>query len=173
MNEDPTHNRLLNLQKYLLKLHNSGELNKEDYIKIRPKNAKPGRAHGVPKIHKHYVNIPKLRPIVDTVGSTHYSVGQYLTNLLNPLTHNESTLKDYFDAAGKIKNIPNNLFDDSYVFVSFDVESLFTNVPLKGTIDIILKRVYQDNNKHQKAKLEEISTRLLYQDFFHVQRQIL
>ena len=90
LNEDPAHNRLLNLQKYLLKLHNSGELRKEDYIKIRPKNAKPGRAHGVPKIHKHYVNIPI--PIVDTIGSTHCSVGQYLTNLLNPLTHNEFTL---------------------------------------------------------------------------------
>ena len=98
-----------------------------------------------PKIHKHYVNIPKLRPIVDTVGSTDYSVGQYLTNLLNPLTHNELILKDSFDAAEKIRNIPNNLFEDGYVFVSFDVESLFTNVPLKRTIDIILKGVYQDN----------------------------
>ena len=45
LNEYPIHNRLLNLQKYLLNLHNSGELNKEDYIKIRHKNAKPGRAH--------------------------------------------------------------------------------------------------------------------------------
>ena len=26
----------------------------------------------------------------------------------------------------------------------FDVESLFTNVPIKRTVDIILKRIYED-----------------------------
>ena len=31
---------------------------------------------------------------------------------------------------------------DEYVFVSLDVVSLFTNVPLKKTVDIILKRIY-------------------------------
>ena len=30
----------------------------------------------------------------------------------------------------------------SYKLVSFDVKSLFTNVPLDKTIDIILKRIY-------------------------------
>ena len=29
--------------------------------------------------------------------------------------------------------------------VSFDVKSLFTNVPLNRTIDIILKRIYEKN----------------------------
>ena len=40
---------------------------------------------------------------------------------------------------------------DEYTFVSFDVESLFTNVPLKKTIEIILNRVYSE---------KEISTTL-------------
>ena len=35
LSEDHTHNHLLNLQKYYLKIHNSGELNK-----MVPKNAK-------------------------------------------------------------------------------------------------------------------------------------
>ena len=33
---------------------------------------------------------------------------------------------------------------DRYTFVSFDVESLFTKVPLKRTIKIILNRVYSE-----------------------------
>ena len=33
---------------------------------------------------------------------------------------------------------------DEYTFVSFDVESLFANVPLKKTIEIILNRVYNE-----------------------------
>ena len=31
------------------------------------------------------------------------------------------------------------------IYVSFNVESLFTNVPIKRTIDIILKQIYDDN----------------------------
>ena len=34
------------------------------------------------------------------------------------------------------------MFDQGYRFVSFDVVSLFTNVPLQKTINIILKKVY-------------------------------
>lgn len=35
-------------------------------------------------------------------------------------------------------------FLNGYVFVSFDVESLFTNVSLKRTIDVICNRIYRD-----------------------------
>ena len=57
---------------------------------------------------------------------------------------NEFTLKDSFDAVNKIKNVPPHLFDDGYNYVSVDVKSLFTNVPIKRTIDIIPKRIYID-----------------------------
>ena len=36
------------------------------------------------------------------------------------------------------------MFDHGYNYVSFDVESLFTNVPIKRTTDTILKRIYID-----------------------------
>ena len=35
------------------------------------------------------------------------------------------------------------MFQEGYRFVSFDIESLFTNVPLTRTINIILKRIYE------------------------------
>ena len=48
-----------------------------------------------------------------------------------------------FDAANKINPIlPEFHNSDEYVFVSLDLVSLFTNVPLKKTVDIILKRIY-------------------------------
>ena len=61
---------------------------------MRPKNAKPARAHGLPKIHKEFSNIPKFRPIIDTTGTTHCLVGKYLANLLNPPTINEYSVKN-------------------------------------------------------------------------------
>ena len=38
---------------------------------------------------------------------------------------------DSFDTANKIRLIPPEVFYERYVLVSFDVESLFTNLPLK------------------------------------------
>ena len=49
-------------------------------------------------------------------------------------------LKDSFDAANKIKSVPSETFEDGYQFVTFDIESLFTNVPLNKT-NIILDRI--------------------------------
>ena len=51
-------------------------------------------------------------------------------------------MRDSFDAADAIKSIPPELFSQGYNFVSFDVESLFTNVPLHRTISIVLDRIY-------------------------------
>ena len=44
----------------------------------------------------------------------------------------------------KIRAIPRNLYNEGYVLVSFDVKSLFTNVPLRKTVDVILDRVYRE-----------------------------
>ena len=41
-----------------------------------------------------------------------------------------------------ISKILKKLFDDGFRFVSFDVKSLFTNIPLTKTINIILQRIY-------------------------------
>ena len=111
---------------------------------MHPKNGKIGRAHSSSKVHKEVERIPPLQPIVHTIGSTHYGVGKFISNLLYPLTLNEYHLSDSFAAAEKIKAIPDNLFQDGYQFVSFDVKSLFTNVPLDKTISVILDRVYKE-----------------------------
>ena len=65
---------------------------------------------------------------------------------IEPLTINDYNLKDTFDAVSAIKTNPQDLFDQGYCFVSFDVESLFTNVPLKRTINIVLSRVFDNKS---------------------------
>ena len=133
------------LQNYLRNLCNRGEISKVKFDQMRPKNAKPARAHGLPKMHQTFTSIPKFRPIIDTAGSSHYLVGKYLAQLLYPLTNNEFTLKDSFEDVNRIHDIPSSLLMNGYKYVSFDVESLFTNVPIKKTIDVILTRIYNDH----------------------------
>ena len=126
---------------------------------MQPKAASLGRAHGLSKTHKQHSDILAFRPIIDTTTTLHYNVGKFLASLLNLLTINYYNLKDTFDAVSAIKAIPQDLFDQGYRFVSFDVESLFTNMPLKRAINIVLSRVFDDKSFDttlQKRTLEKL-----------------
>ena len=75
------------------------------------------------------------------------------------MTLNKYSMKDSFQAAEEIKNIDFDSLQNGYKLVSFDVVSLFTNVPLKRTINIILNRIYKEKlietklRKHTLKKL--------------------
>ena len=45
----------------------------------------------------------------------------------------------------RIRAIFNELFEGDYRFVLFDIESLFTSIPLRRTINIIIDRTYNQN----------------------------
>ena len=70
-----------------------------------------------------------------------HPTAKFLDNLLLPLTKNDNVLKDTFDFVDRLKSITLQ----SACMVSFDVSSLFTNVSLQETIDIIIQRIYDIN----------------------------
>ena len=143
LDADPTNTRLSTLQFYLRKLYNRNEISEKVYQEIRPKNAKIARAHGLPKVHMSFERVSSFRPIIDTIISKRYNVGNYITKLLIPLTQNKYSLEDTFDAAERIKKIPKELIrNKNYTLISLNVISLFTNVPLRKAVNIILDRVY-------------------------------
>ena len=95
------------------------------------------------------------------------------------MTINEFTIRDSFDAVHEINNIPPNLFNDGYKFVSFDVKSLFTNIPLHKTVNIILKRIYDDkliSTKLTKRTLKKLildsCTKTIFSLNGHLYKQI-
>ena len=144
LDSDSTLTRLQSLQNYLLQLHKRGAITNGQLDALRPITQHFGRAHDLPKTQKKFDTLPTFRPIIDTTNTPHYNAGKFLTSLLNPLTLNAHSLSDSFDAVTSTNNIPRHLFQEGYQFVSFDVESLFTNVPLKRTVNIILDRIYND-----------------------------
>ena len=129
---------------------------------MRPKFAQIARAHGLPEAHKPFEYLLKFRPIIDSTDTPYYGISKFLSNLLNPLTENQYVVKDSFTAANKIREIPKELFDHGYRFVSFDVESLFTSVPLSKTINIILDRTY--NKKLLKTNIKKQAMKTLLKD---------
>ena len=100
---------------------------------LRSTGSRPGIVYGSPKVHKRGA---PLRPILSTCGSFNYKLSKYLASLLAPLYISDSYVThDSFEFAKEIVNTKN----DNFVMASFDVESLFTNVPVQETVDIILE----------------------------------
>ena len=71
------------------------------------------------KVHKSFEGVPSFPLIRDTIGSTHCNVGKYGGKLLNPVTQNEYSLKDTFDATESIKKIQKELLrNEVYILIS-------------------------------------------------------
>lgn len=61
---------------------------KFEFDTVRKKNANAAKAHGLPKAHKNFSNIPKIRSVIDTNGTAHCLVSKYMANLLCPFRSN-------------------------------------------------------------------------------------
>ena len=93
----------------------------------------PGILYGLPKIHK--LNCP-IRPILSAIGTVNYNIAKFLVPILSPLTSNEYTVKNSIEFAKELRTI--NLSENAFL-ASFDVKSLFTQIPLNETVDICVK----------------------------------
>ena len=100
--------------------------------KLIPSSQCIPRIYGLPKIHKDGV---PLRPIVNTIGSPTYELAKYVAKVLKPLVGNtDSFIKDSHDFVNLIKK---EKLERDDILVSFDVVSLFTNIPLEEAIQVI------------------------------------
>ena len=92
--------------------------------------------YGQPKIHKK--DVP-LRPIVSIVNCPKYRLSKWLTKELSSLLgcFSNSHIKHNIDLLNRLKYIkPGN-----QKFISFDVSSLYTNVPIKHTINFLKRKM--------------------------------
>ena len=95
------------------------------------------------QLHKLPVNgkiddLP-IRPTVSNINTATYQLAKHLSKVLSPLRESEHNIKSTKDFIWQIKKEP---IPAGYEMVSFDVKSLFTDVPLDRTIDIILTKIY-------------------------------
>ena len=143
LSEGPTLKREASLQRFLRKLKQKDFLNVIEYDKLYPSGSTPARSYGTPKMQKFSSSdsFPKLRPIVSSIGTFNYNLARFLCDLLSPLVPNDYSCKDTFSFVSQIKNA--NL--SKKFLVSYDVTSLFTNIPLQETIDIAINLIFNHN----------------------------
>ena len=130
------------LQKRLFDLVKADLMPKRIYDAIRPTGSQRPRMYGSPKTHKEGT---PLRPILSTTGLSHYELGKWLAGLLQPTLEGFSShyISDSFAFAKTMQNLE---IDPNVFICSFDVSSLFTNVPLDETIKICSEVLYDESD---------------------------
>ena len=93
--------------------------------------------YGLPKVHKP--NFP-LRPIISAIGTHSYKLAKFLVPLLRPFSTNTFTINDTFTFVKELREL--NINTNDVIMASFDVKSLFTNIPLDETINIIIDKCF-------------------------------
>ncbi|CAH8524172.1 unnamed protein product [Dicrocoelium dendriticum] len=121
--------RVTNQLKLLLQ---HGMITEAMYNSLKPRGTRIPQMYGLPKIHK--ANTP-LRPVLSMCNSPYHKLARWLVDLLTPVRRmmTKYTVKDTFDLIDCVQNM--NIADK--VMCSMDVQSLFTNIPLRETVDFL------------------------------------
>ena len=101
-------------------------------------------------IHKN--GIP-LRPISSAIKTSSNNISKYLVGILENLTTNNYTLKNSYEFANFISKFRNT---NQLFMCSFYIKSLYTNIPLNETIEIILNKLFQILTAYIKTLLKQI-----------------
>ena len=158
LNKDPTVSREKKLQRYLLNLKKKNAFTIVEYKDIYPVGSNIAKIYGTPKMHKFdkginnndMLNALKLRPIISSINTYNYNLAKYLTKKLMPYIPKEHCAKDTFTFVEDISKLKHN---DQHL-ISYDVVSLFTNIPLHETINLAVDLIIKNEPKLKISKKE-------------------
>ena len=80
-------------------------------------------------------------PIPSATNTYNYALPKWLDEKLKPLSCNQYTVTDTFEFVNEVQTEINR----GDILVSYDVTSLFTNVPLNETIQILADQALTDD----------------------------
>jgi hypothetical protein len=101
-----------------------------------------------------------MRPILSATQTYNYALAKWLDDKLKPLAINHYTITDTFEFVNEVHSLT---LKDGDVLVSYDVSSLFTNVPLEETIHILADKAFANDWFNQTHHLN-----LSKQDLIHL-----
>ena len=105
------------------------------YNQIKPRGSQPARLYGLAKVRK--TNTP-LRPVVSMPGSAYHKIAVKVTEWLSVVE--ECKINSSTQAINR--SAQSVQLDEDEVLVSFDVVSLYTNVPVAEAIDVCTELLY-------------------------------
>ena len=150
LKKDPTTKIKAKTLKQLKVLKDNEFIDNKLYYYLKPTDSPAPRFYGQPKIHKPGVPI---RPIVSYSGSPLYNLNKYIANILKTyVKHENNNAKNSTTFSNYIRNVP---IEDDEIMVSFDVTSLYTNIPIIDTLNIIKDYVHSDDQFARKTAIPQ------------------
>ena len=150
----------------LKKLVASNNISEETRRSLKSVGTRPGIMYDLCKVHKYTSdNCPLFPPILSVINTPTYKLADILVPILKSSTSNEYTVNDSFAFAEKIVGQ-----DSEFFMESLDVDSLFTNIPLKQTISICTKKLFENTEKVvglPKIEFEELLS-LATKEFYFI-----
>ena len=125
----------------LIDKHIKEHVSTDMYKRLVPVGCGPGKLYGTCKVHKP--DYP-LRPVVSMLRTPEYELAKYLDSMIKPNIPDKFMLYSTDNFLQKLNKFKIQPGDKS---ISFDVVSLFTNVPLNETIQIIANHMYSKSAK--------------------------
>ena len=150
LDTDPTVYREGQLQRKLLNCKKKGFFTDNVYNKVYPSGSKPARIYGLPKMHKEYTDFPSFRPIISSLGTFNYALASHLGSILKDLLPSEYSCSDTFNFVQELRETD---ISDKFT-ISFDVTSLFTNVPLEETLNLAVETIFEHRTDLKISKKE-------------------
>ena len=135
--------------------------NENEYDKLYPSGFAPVCIYGTPKMHKFSSSdsFPELHLIVSSIGTFNYNLACFLCDFCSPIVPNDYCCKDTFSFVSQIKNATLS----KKFLIPYNVNSLFTNIPLQETIDIAINLIFNHNpnlNITKKVKKKKLKKKL-------------
>ena len=129
--------------------------NKEYPLQKLTGHFEPGYIYANPKIHKRLQD-PPFRPIISQVGTVTYELSKHINEIIVKYLPKKYQTDSTFEFLSLLKNC-----NQQGMLASLDVDSLFTNVPVEQTIEIILHHAYNHPTMPPPPMPQDIMKKLL------------
>ena len=151
------------VNRFLSYLKKGNYIDNDEYKYIYASGSTPGILYGLPKIHKE--NTP-MRPVLSSINTHNYKLAKFLIPHIKEWATNEYTLENSYDFFDILKDFRT---EQDFYMVSFDIDSLYTNVPIKEAIKIVADKMYINNNSFRglsKSKFTELLQLVVNDSYF-------
>ena len=151
LNKNPTQKLKDNLNKIITTIN--ATQNRLGFKKLVG-NYNAGYMYANPKTHKNQTN-PPYRTIISQIGTPTYDVAKNINRIITPYLDKQYMVESSYDLINILRIINTNC-----KLASIDVESLFSNVPVLETTEIIINKVFN----HQSIPPPENSSPTILRD---------
>ena len=121
---------------YQIRNFKQQKISEELVQELTASETQPVIMYGLPKFNKENI---LLRPILSAKNTVTYQLSKLLISLISNFYINQYTVLNSYQIVNLIISINNS---QDYTMCSFDIKSLFTNIPVDETIEICLSKCF-------------------------------